>query len=121
MRSRSLARSQKQRTISAVSRWQTWDSAHIISGTKQKGISAKVAEQQAPEITKAARTTEAELAVDAFGQCRRTAPRSAARPLSAVWGTRYVGPVNKPGAVPHLEAVEMLAHLLLKSGSGFLD
>jgi hypothetical protein len=54
-----------------------------------------------------------------MGRRRRAAPRSAARPLSAVWGTRYVGPVNKPSTVPHLEAVEKLARVLLKSASGF--
>ena len=41
----------------------------MISGTKQKGISAKVAEQQAPEITKAARIgiERAKLTVDVCG------------------------------------------------------
>ena len=32
-----------------------------------------------------------------------------------------LGPVNKPGAVPHLEAVKILARVLLKCASGFLD
>lgn len=39
-------------------------------------------------------------------------------------GTRRrhtLGPVNKSGAVPHLEAVEILARLLLKCAPGFLD
>ena len=49
------------------------------------------------------------------GQRRRTAAQSAARPLSAAWGRRYVGPVNKPVAVPDLEAVELLASVLRKN------
>jgi hypothetical protein len=42
-------------------------------------------------------------------------------PLSAARGRCYIGPVNKPRTVPHLEAVEMLPRLLLKNASGFLD
>ena len=46
---------------------------------------------------------------------------SRARPQCRLRGRRYVGPVNKPGAVPHLEAVELLTHVLGKNAPGFLD
>ena len=51
----------------------------------------------------------------------RTVAASPAPPLSPAWGRRCFGPVNKPGAVPDLEAVELLARLLRKCAFGFLN